>query len=634
MLQRTFDEHKLSSDPDLLTLSPVFTLRESIQILLRRRWIVIGSVVTIVSSVAAFIAIATPLYTATSTLLIDPRRSQATQASDQVPNYTSYSPVVDNEVLVITSKAVLQPVVEKLKLDQDPEFKPQSSWYGFFIGLLNLGQKLPSQGPQGDLPGQSPEDLAKAKTIDALQRRLRVERQSTSFVITVSATSEIPQKAAKIANAVVDAYFSETVRNYNNMSKIAASWFNQQLDDLKERERVLQDRLVHPPASNDSGATVRLRELVRELSVNRAAFESLLTRYRQSTAKGDLQLPDMRILATADIPSGPSFPKPLLFFALALPIGLAFGVGIAFAVDFLDNRVKTPHQAEAVTNLPTLAMIPTVSARELARHAGNNRKKVKGVNEHDFKTTELLVPALQPPLMRYVLEKPSSLFAEGVRAIRLAVQRGANTKSIKLVLVSSSISGEGKTTLAVNLALSLATVGMRTILLDGDLRNPEMTRSLCPKARYGLIEVATGRVPIESALLVDKPTGLFVMPSLSRSAHFVNENEFVFSHLMVHLLENLRKHFDFVIVDAPPIIPLVEARALAEIADSIVLAIRFDATAKDVVAQSLGALAPVRDRLLGTVLTRVDLRRLRYYGHGGSTSLVGSYSYLDQHERR
>jgi capsular exopolysaccharide synthesis family protein len=629
MLQRTYEEHKQSLDPDLLTLSPVFTLRESVRILLRRRWIVIGFVVTILSLAAAFIAIATPRYTATSTLLIDPRRSQATQASDQAPNYSSYSPVVDSEVLVIQSKTVLQPVVEKLKLDQDPEFGPHSTWYGFFIGLLNFGQKLKSKDLEDQSPGQSPEDLAKIKTIETLQRRLDVQRQSTSFVITVSATSEIPQKAAKIANAVADAYLNELVRNSNNNSKVAASWFNQQLDDLKERERVLQDRLVHLGPSNDSNATVRLRELVRELGANRAIFDSLLARYKQTTAKGDLQLPESRILATADIPTGPSFPKSLLIFALALPIGLALGVGVAFAVDFLDNRVKTPQHAEAITSVPTLAMIPTVSARELARQAYGRRKELKKINGHDPKTSELLIPVLQPPLMRYVLQEPTSLFAEGVRAVRLAVQRGANSKSTKLILVSSSISGEGKTTLAVNLALSLASVGMRTILLDGDLRNPEMTRSLCPQAEYGLIETATGRAPIERAVLIDKPTGLFVLPSLPRNANFVNE--FAFSSPMVHLLENLRKHFDFVIIDAPPIMPLVEARALAETADGIVLAIRCDATAHDVVAQSLGALSPVRDRLLGTVLTRVDLRRLRYYGHGGSASLTGSYSYLGQH---
>jgi capsular exopolysaccharide synthesis family protein len=629
MLQRTFDEQRPSLDPDLLTLSPVLTVRESIQILLRRRWIVIGSVVTIVGLVAGFIAIATPLYSATSTLLVDPRRSQATQTSDQVPNFTSFNPVVDSEVLVIGSKAVLQPVVEKLKLDQDPEFGPHSSWYGFFLGLLNLGQKLQSRGPESELPDQSPEDLAKTKTIETLQRRLDVQRQSTSFVITISVTSEVPQKAAKIANAIADAYLNESVRNYNNASKIAASWFNQQLDDLKERERVLQDRLVHLPPSNDSGATVRLRELVRELGVNRAMFDSLLTRYKQTTAKGDLQLPESRILANADIPTGPSFPKSLLMFALALPAGLAFGVGVAFAVDFLDNRVKTPQHAEAITSVPTLAMIPTVNARALARHARIKRKALKELNEHDSKTTGLLMPALQPPLMRYVLEKPTSLFAEGVRAVRLAVQRGANSKSTKLILVSSSISGEGKTTLAVNLALSLATMGARTILLDGDLRNPEMTRSLCPQVEYGLIETATGRAPIERAVLIDKPTGLFVLPSVPRNATFVNE--FIFSYPMIQLLENLRKHFDFVVVDAPPIMPLVEARALAETADGIVLAIRCDATTQDVVVQSLGVLSPVRDRLLGTVLTRVDLRRLRYYGHSRSTSLAGSYSYLGQH---
>jgi Mrp family chromosome partitioning ATPase len=176
--------------------------------------------------------------------------------------------------------------------------------------------------------------------------------------------------------------------------------------------------------------------------------------------------------------------------------------------------------------------------------------------------------------------------------------------------------------------LSLAAIGMRTIVVDGDLRNPELTRSLCPRAKAGLIEVAIGHVPLEDAVLIDKPTGLAVLPSPPRRATFINE--FVFSDAMSNLLEHLRRRFDFVIVDSPPLVPLVDARALAEQADRIVFAIRWDATPQDVVAHALESIVPVQDRLLGSVLTRVDLRRLRFYDYYRSSSYMEPYSYLGQ----
>jgi capsular exopolysaccharide synthesis family protein len=228
--------------------------------------------------------------------------------------------------------------------------------------------------------------------------------------------------------------------------------------------------------------------------------------------------------------------------------------------------------------------------------------------------------------MRYVLDKPTSLFAEAIRSVRLAAQRGIHGDPVKLVVVSSPIDGEGKTTLAANLALSLAAIGMKTILVDGDLRNPKVTRSLCPQAKFGLVEVACGHVPFEQAVLIDRPSGLAVIPSPPRNETFTNE--FVFTDAMSNFLQDLRQRYDFIIVDSPPLTPLVDARALAQRADGIVLAIRWDATPQDVVLHAIETLGPTVERMLGTVLTRVDLRRLRFYDYYRSSSYIEPYAHL------
>jgi Mrp family chromosome partitioning ATPase len=170
---------------------------------------------------------------------------------------------------------------------------------------------------------------------------------------------------------------------------------------------------------------------------------------------------------------------------------------------------------------------------------------------------------------------------------------------------------------------------MRTILVEGDLRNPEMSRSLCPQAKVGVVEVASGKARFEQALFFDRATGLAVLPSPSKQRS-AGTNEFVFSDAMRNMLDHLRKHFDYVIIDSPPLVPLVDARALGEIADRVVLTIRWDSTPRDVVAQALETLAPLEEHLLGTVLTRVDMHRLRDYDYYRSSSYITPYSYLGQ----
>lgn len=767
MLQPTFDfdPRKLPvvETPAVMpTIEPTRTvdLREMVRILQRRRWIILGAVGIITAAAAIFVLSVTPRYTGTATVLIDPHRSQVANTSDQpqaASNFASDDAMIESQVLLIQSVAVLSRVVDNLHLVDDPEFAPKP---GLLDPIRNLFR---SNGTPG---GRSPQEIAKANTIEALQRRLKVTREGTTFVIDIDVSAEDPERAAKIANAVADGYFYEQVQSRYNTNKIAASWLNRQIDDLKarvlasdkavaefrasndlittqgqtvndqqlselnnklidahvqtaearakldqvqaiaknhgdpgtldqalasdvikqlrtqyaevaknvadvsskygpqhplvvnaraqlreaqrlidqevgrilentreayrvaqSREQALKNSLaqLQSTSSSSNQAQVRLRELQREADANRTLYESFLARYKQTTAQESLDLPDSRVVSRAEPPIRPSFPKTGLIMALAFMVGAGFGVVLAFIVDFLDRRVKSPRQAEDITGRPTLAAVPLVGTRELARRAHRGRQVLE---QYEPGKSAMLPALMQPPLMRYALEEPTSLFAEAVRAVRLAVQRSSAGVQGNIVMVSSSIDGEGKTTLAANLALSLAAVGMRTIIVDGDLRNPELSRSLCPTARIGSVEVATRQATLEQTVLFDESTGLALLPSPPgrRQSGFINE--FVFSGAMRRLLAHLRTQFDVVVVDSPPLVPLVDSRALAEQADRIVLAIRWDATPQDVVAQALESVAPVYHRIVGTVLTRVDLRQLRFYDYYRSSSYMQPYSYL------
>jgi exopolysaccharide transport family protein len=732
-------------------------LREIIRILRRRLRIVIATIVAAAVAAAAFMMVATPRYTATATVLVDPNRSSVANGDNDQPRATDFTTedlIVDSQVLLMQSDAVLRRVVDELKLADDPEFGPSPS-------VLDPIKKLFGPGATSEL---STEDVAKATALEFLRRnRLKVIRELPTRVVDISVDSQDPAEAARIANAIVDSYLYEQVHNTSGTQKAAASWFNrqieefrstvmasdraveefrathgltvaqgvtinsQQLSDLnsklvdartqtgearakfeqfqniinthsdpgtlgkalssdvvarlraqyadvaknaadmsskygpqhplvvnanaqlkatqktideelrrilentraayevsKSREDALQqslDNLTH--ISNDSGQyRVQWRELQREADANRTLYESFLARYREVNAQESLDLPDARIVSKAAIPIEPSFPKVAILLALSLAAGASLGGALAFEADKRDRRVKSLRQAEEVTGIPAIAAVPLIGGPGPTRPFPGEPQRS---NQHAPDAGRR--PPAVPRLLRHVLDQPTSLFAESVRAVRLAVQRADRAKSIKTIMVTSSTGGEGTTTLAVSLALSLTASGTRTILVEGNLRNPEISRLLCPEARVGVIDVATGQAHLEQALVVDRVTGLAVLPSPSLNK---GNTEFVFSDAMRNLLERLRQRFDYIVIDSPPLVPLVEARALAQIADRIILAVRWDSTPQDVVAQAMKILALDHERVLGTVLTQVDMQRLRFYDYYQSSHYLMPYSYVGE----
>lgn len=762
MLQRSFDQPPAPEEEAAPAAAkwpqPTVDLRDMARIL-RRRWKLVAIAPAILATLALvyIIFLATTLYTATSTVLVDPRRATAiesNQSAVETSNYGTDDATIDSEAMLIQSIAILQRVVERLKLTSDEEFNPPPKALDYIKSFFK------TSGPEG---GASPQDAAIARAVDILQRRMKVARQGTTFLVDINVSSESPRKAALIANTVADAYFREQVRAKNDATKIAANWLNGQIDELKSRvvasEKAVEDyraahdltmsqgvtvndqqltdlnnQLIaarvqtaearakydqarqlsknggdpgginaaissdvitrlrtqyadiakneadlsskygprHPAvaavhaqlrdtqrlidaelkrilqsgqhdydvarsreaslqqsfdqlqnvATSSGQAQVRLRELQREAEANRTLYESYLARYKESTAQQSLQLPDSHIVTKASIPISPSWPKKLLILGLALTLGLGIGSVIAFIADYLDQRVKTLDQAEKISGVPALAAVPLISAGELAGRAKRGRTEL---DRYDPKTTTLLPAPLQPPLMRYAIEAPGTFFAEAVRAIRLALQRTMRVQPIKVVLVTSALENEGKTTLAANLAQSVATLGIRTLLIDGDLRNPQLTRSLCPHAENGLLEVAIGRTAVERAILVDPSTGLSILPSTTiKRSEFITE--LMFSEQMVDVLDWCRHRYELVIIDSPPLVPLVDGRALAELADRIVLALAWDQTPGEVLSHTMDLLSPVRDRILGTVLTRVDLSRLRFYDYYQSSAYLKPYA--------
>ncbi len=759
MLQRSSDYDLRALDEPAGTSSgrwqqPTVDIREMTRIL-RRRWRMVAAIpLTLVVLALIYLMVANILYTATSTVLVDPRRANVVDTSQTVlSNFGTDDATIESQTLLIQSVAILQRVVERLKLTADPEFTPTP-------GILDPIKRLFSSS--GPAEGASPEDAAKARSVEILQKRMKVTRQGTTFLVDINVSSIEPRKAAAIANAIAERYFEEQVRAKYEATKIAASWLNSQIEGLKSRvvasEQAVEDfrasnnlsvsqgvtvndqqitdlnnKLIaaraqtaearakydqvqqlsksgsdpgginaaitsdmitklrtqyadiakneadlaskygprHPLVANvraqlkdtqrlineeirrildstqhdydvarsreaslqqsldqvqgvstSSGqALVRLHELQREAEANRTLYESYLARYKETSAQESLEMPDSRVVTRASVPIRPSSPKTMLILGLAVMLGLGGGCVLAFLADYLDRRVKTLEQAEAISGVPALAAVPLIGTRELAARAKRGRDELAHYNP---RTVRLLPPPLQPPLMRYAIDEPGTFFAEAIRAVRLALQRTMRIQPLKVVLVTSSLDNEGKTTLAANLALSLATLGIKTLLIDGDLRNPQLTRALAPHADAGLMEVAMGQTPLERAILLDRSSGLSILPSpAAKDVELITE--LMFSERIVDILDHLRQHYELIIIDSPPLVPLVDGRALAELSDRIILAMGWDQTPQEVISHTINLLSPVHERILGTVLTRVDLSRLRFYDYYKSSAYLKPY---------
>jgi len=242
MLQRNFDQpypaqEEATSNVAERWQQPTVDLREMGRIL-RRRYGMVALPPAILAGLALlYVVVVSTLYTATSTVLVDPRRANVVETNQSVlSNFGTDDATIESQTLLIQSVAILERVVRKLKLTDDPEFRPKP-------GILDPIRRLFSSSGPGD--GASPEDAARSRSVEILQKRMKVTRQGTTFLVDINVSSESPQKAAAIANAVADTYFEEQVRAKYDATRIAANWLNGQINDLKSRvvasERAVED---------------------------------------------------------------------------------------------------------------------------------------------------------------------------------------------------------------------------------------------------------------------------------------------------------------------------------------------------------------------------------------------------------
>jgi capsular exopolysaccharide synthesis family protein len=229
------------------------------------------------------------------------------------------------------------------------------------------------------------------------------------------------------------------------------------------------------------------------------------------------------------------------------------------------------------------------------------------------------------PSPRIVLQSPFSRFAEAIRSIKVTIDLNHSVGCLgKVIGFISSLPNEGKSTIATSLALHIAQVGARVILVDCDLRNPSLSRRLAPGSVFGFLDVISGKTTLEDAIWTDQLTNLAFLPAGVKTP-LSNSSELLAADATKSLFGELRSRYDYILVDLPPLIPIVDTRATTGFIDSYVCLIEWRSTRIDAVRHAFNDAQSVYEKLIGVVLNKVDIRRLSSYELGGR-----SY-YSDRH---
>ncbi len=333
-------------------------------------------------------------------------------------------------------------------------------------------------------------------------------------------------------------------------------------------------------------AMVRLNELQRNADASRTLYESYLNRFKETSSQQGIEQSDARIVSKAKIPTRQSSPKVSLNLALGLILALGAGIGAIFIAEMLDAGLATAEDVERRLDTSYLGAVPLLASVAEGRS--------------------------EAPI-DYVVSKPLSSFSEAFRNLRTSILYSRIGEPVKVVAITSSLPGEGKTTTSVCLARSSAIQGVRTIIVDCDLRRRTVNRMLGAEPSIGLLEVLSGEVTLDQALISDEATGASFLP-LAKT-NFTPKDVFG-TQAMDKLLVELRARYDLVILDTAPLLPVADTRVLAPKADAVVFLTRWRKTPQHAVEAAFRMLAGTGAHIAGVALTQMDMKAQTKYGYG------------------
>ncbi|MEL6570937.1 MAG: GNVR domain-containing protein [Pseudomonadota bacterium] len=360
-----------------------------------------------------------------------------------------------------------------------------------------------------------------------------------------------------------------------------------QLRALTNSARALESRIAQ-----QSRDLIELQQLTREAEATRLLYEYFLTRLKEISAQQGIQQADSRVLSNAVIPTTPSAPRKSRILALSLILGAMVGAGLVLLNNLRKQGFKTADELEAHTGISVLGQIPLIEATG------------------------------RPMVLEYLRSKPTSAAAEAVRDLRTSVMLSNIDNPPKVIVSTSSLPGEGKTTQSLALAQNLSAMGQAVLLIEGDIRRRTLNEYFTDVPLKGIVSVLLDEVPFASAKLRDSDWDIDVL--FGEESSF-NAADIFSSAKFKDFIAQRRAEYDVIIIDTPPVLVVPDSRIIAQVADVTLLSVKWDSTTKSQLDEALRLIRNARQEVSGLVLSQVSAAGMRRYGYGSNYGAYGAY---------
>ncbi len=408
------------------------------------------------------------------------------------------------------------------------------------------------------------------------------------------------EEARRVNAAQINAEVGRIVANLENdyaVSEANVAALKEQLDKLTGG------------AGADAGGQAKLREAQSVADANRQVYAASLNKLKELEQSQTIQEPEARMFEDARAPDKPGFPRLPIFLGASLGVGLLLGLGGAFAAErFSPNRMQastfiTPVQIEQTLRLPILASVPLLKG-------GDGKGEGSDLD-----------------VLQYLTANQFSYFAESLRGIRFGLRRMDDDQSHKVIQITSTVPGEGKSTLAASLALSAASSGASVILIDCDLRRPMTSKLFHLTKAKGLSDLLSGRSEWHEVAHIQYRSSLTVVPVGGSDEGSL---DLIASPRMSEVLKFASEQYDLVFLDSAPVLPVSDAAVISSLADKTILLIEWNKTDRELVRKAIESINRNNGSVIGAVLNKVNLPVVKAYGHDYSKYFTDAEKYYEQ----
>ncbi len=374
--------------------------------------------------------------------------------------------------------------------------------------------------------------------------------------------------------------------------------------NLASLERQFESLKKKVQSANVKG--FELERLKQDVEGNRKLRDLFMEEYKQTSLNSSFETDRVRVVDPAMVPSAPSRPNKRRIVMMSVLVAIFVGIGLAFLIDYLDQTIRTSEDTERKLGLITMGLLPQLS-----------KKKIRKGDVHPE---------------RAYFEDESSNFSETIRTIRTSVALSALDHPHKVILSTSSVPGEGKTTVACNLALSMSQLE-KTLIFDADMRRPSAMKIFGYDHRSpGMSELLAGEAEFKDVLHKVEGTNLHV---ITAGTVPIDPLDLLASNKFKLMLGQLAKVYDRIVIDSPPVSMVSDAVLLSNLADAVIYVIKSDSTNTKIINATLQKLRRANAHVIGAVINNVDIKKMsRYYGYGyGKYYGSGYYSYGEEYRK-